>query len=137
MVSPHVCFLSQGPVITARFSPDQKILAVQRSSTEIEFVNQKDGSQFWQKCKSGSKLGLGPESKLLGFFWCSDMSKFDIVFVTTLGLELYKLLDSGKGMQLKEKHSIRWYKYTADTKRVGVPQGTTAEALRVPVRPRG
>lgn len=131
VVSPHVCFLSQGPVITARFSPDQKILAVQRSSTEIEFVNQKDGSQFWQKCKSGSKLGLGPESKLLGFFWCSDMSKFDIVFVTTLGLELYKLLDSGKGMQLKEqkKHSIRWYKYTADTKLVIIASGDDCSRL--------
>ena len=131
VVSPQVCFLSQGPVITARFSPDRTLLAVQRSETEIEFVNQQDGSQFWQKCKSGTKLGLGAESKLLGFFWCCDMNKFDIVFVTTGGLELYKLLDSKKGMQLKEvkKHTIKWYKYTADTKLVIISTGDDCTRL--------
>ena len=131
VVSPQVCFLSQGPVVTARFSPDMKILAIQRSATEIEFVNQQDGSQFWQKCKGGSKLGLGPETKLLGFFWCSEMNKFDIVFVTTAGLELYKLLDSRKGMQMKEvkKHPIKWYKYTADTKLVLIATGEDCTRL--------
>ncbi|QDZ23319.1 Mic1 domain-containing protein [Chloropicon primus] len=131
VVSPQVCFLSQGPVITARFSPDRKLLAVQRSETEIEFVNQQDGSQFWQKCKSSSKLGLGPEVKLLGFFWCSDMAKFDIVFVTTAGLELHKLLDSRKGLQLKDakKHPIRWYKYTADTRLIIIATGDDCTRL--------
>jgi hypothetical protein len=131
-VSPKICFLSQGPVITARFSPDQAILAVQRSVTEIEFVNQRDGSQFWQKCKGTSMLGLaGSESTILGFFWCSDMSKYDIVFVTTGGLELYKLLDSQKGLQLKEvkKHSIKWYKYTSDTKLVIIATGEDCSRL--------
>lgn len=106
---PQVCFLSQGPVITARFSSDKQLLAVMRSNTEIEFVNQEDGSQFWQKCKSTSKL--------LGYFWC-DGKNCDVVFVTTGGLELYKLLESKKGLQLKEtkKHDIKWYRYTADTK---------------------
>jgi len=131
VVSPQVCFLSQGPVITARFSPDRKILAVQRTDTEIEFVNQEDGSQFWQKCKGTSRLGFGSETKLLGFFWCSNMSNLDIVFVTTGGLELYKLLGSKKGLQLKEvkKHSIKWYKYTADTKLVIIATGEDCSRL--------
>ena len=100
--SPHVSFLSQGPVIAARFSCDRRLLAIQRSRTEVEFVNQEDGSQFWQRCKGGD---------LLGFFWC-DGERADVAMVTTAGLELYKLLDSRKGLQLKDtkKHTVKWYK---------------------------
>lgn len=65
----------EGPVLSIRYSLDLKLLAVQRSSHEIQIWNKQTGDTFSQKCRSESE-------SILGFFW-TDCPTCDIVFVKT------------------------------------------------------
>ena len=48
-LSPEVCFVNDGPVLAERFSLDGKLVALPRSSKEIEFVNREHVAEFWQR----------------------------------------------------------------------------------------
>jgi hypothetical protein len=58
---------NQGPIVTIKLNPDQKILAVQRSKNEVQFigVNQLgsngifDSRQYSQPCKAKNATILG------------------------------------------------------------------------------
>lgn len=73
--TPGVTNIKEGPILGVRFSLDCKILAVQRTNREIEFINRENGTGFSQQCKSGT-------DRIFGFFW-TDCPSCDIVFVTT------------------------------------------------------
>ncbi|KAK3271190.1 hypothetical protein CYMTET_20446 [Cymbomonas tetramitiformis] len=117
--SPTVSFLNEGPVISARFSLDGRILAVQRTATDVEFVNREDASEFWQRCRKGERL--------LGLFWVNT-PECDCVFVTTGGLELYQLLPARNGVRAVDvkKHTVAWYTYTHETRLALLSSGATA-----------
>ncbi|XP_054280690.1 regulator of MON1-CCZ1 complex-like [Macrosteles quadrilineatus] len=71
----------KGPVISIKFNFSQNILAVQRTSSCVEFIHFQEGNQFVEfshPCKSKN-------AKILGFVW---MSASDIVYVTDQGVEL-------------------------------------------------
>ncbi|GAB4843758.1 hypothetical protein Ancab_013723 [Ancistrocladus abbreviatus] len=78
-VTPLSDPVSEGPVLSIRYSLDAKILAIQRSDHEIQFWNKESGETFIQRCKSESE-------SILGFFW-TDCPTCDIVFVKTSGLD--------------------------------------------------
>ncbi|ODN05239.1 hypothetical protein Ocin01_01457, partial [Orchesella cincta] len=75
----------KGPVLSIKFSPDQKILAVQRSSHSVEFMNFFSGTEnlqeYSQTCKSKN-------ATILGFIWISGN---EILFVTKVGIELFQV----------------------------------------------
>ncbi|KAJ6778627.1 COLON CANCER-ASSOCIATED PROTEIN MIC1 [Salix koriyanagi] len=74
-VSPTSDSISEGPILSIRYSLDAKIIAIQRSSLEIQFFHRETGQNFCHKCK--------PESdSILGFFW-TDCPQCDFVLVKT------------------------------------------------------
>lgn len=77
----------KGPVISIKFSPDMNILAIQRSTTSVEFVNYNisgslDGIEYSQSCK-------GKNTTILGFVWTYGN---EILFVTDHGAELFQVI---------------------------------------------
>ena len=112
-VPPTVTPVGEGPALAARFSLDGKVLAVQRSATDVEFVPASGGSggAFWQRCRR-------PAETVLGFFWASSAG-VDFVLATTGGLELYALLPARNGLRLvdeKRKAGVAWLLYTHETR---------------------
>lgn len=75
MVAPTSDSLTEGPIVSIRYSLDLKFIAVQRSDQEIQFWDRGSGETFSQRCKSESE-------SILGFFW-TDCPLCDIVFVKT------------------------------------------------------
>jgi hypothetical protein len=67
--------ISEGPILSIRYSLDVKIIAIQRTSQEIQFFHRETGQNFCHKCK--------PESEsILGFFW-TDCPRCHFVLVKT------------------------------------------------------
>ncbi|KAL4195942.1 hypothetical protein AMTRI_Chr04g180810 [Amborella trichopoda] len=69
--APSSDSVSEGPVLSIRYSLDGNIIAIQRSNNEIEFRNQGTGSTFNHRCRS---------DHILGFFW-TDCPTCDIVII--------------------------------------------------------
>ncbi|BET01081.1 Colon cancer-associated protein Mic1-like [Nesidiocoris tenuis] len=95
----------KGRVIAMKFSPDQSILALQRTTTSIEFMTVADGlvmRDFTESFKG---------CVLLGFVWTS---KNEIVYVTNLSIKLCKVdmascsTSSVKNLNL---NLINWYNF--------------------------
>lgn len=86
-----------GPVISIKFSPNQKVLAVQRTKTSVEFMNFNGTTielEYSQNCKKNSTI--------LGFIWCQVN---EVAFITDHGVELY--------MIIAEKRTIKHLKNTS------------------------
>ncbi|XP_041991013.1 regulator of MON1-CCZ1 complex-like isoform X1 [Salvia splendens] len=115
--------ISEGPVLSIRYSLDLKLLAIQRSSHEIQIWNKDTGDTFSQKCR--------PESEsILGFFW-TDCPTCDIVFVKTSGLDLYTYGTESRNLQLVQtkKQSISWYIYTHESRLVLLASGMQCKSF--------
>jgi len=74
----------KGPVISIKFSSDMNILAIQRTSSSVEFVNYSpvsglDHIEYSQSCK-------GKNTTILGFVWTHGT---EILVVTDHGVELF------------------------------------------------
>ncbi|KAL3700935.1 hypothetical protein R1sor_018957 [Riccia sorocarpa] len=121
--SPAITPIKEGPVLHVRFSLDAKILAVQRSHQEVEFINKDTGMVFSQKCRAGTE-------RILGLFW-SDCPTCDLVLVTSSGLELYSLYHGGHGLKLVEvkRSSVSWYVYTHESRLVLLASGMQCKTL--------
>lgn len=86
----------KGNVISLKFSPTHRILAIQRSTKSIDFMNFFEGGsveEYSQSCK-------GRTTNIIGFCWTSAN---DIVFVTNLGIEFYQVQ--------AEKNSLKFIKH--------------------------
>ncbi|KAJ7975975.1 Colon cancer-associated Mic1-like protein [Quillaja saponaria] len=137
LVGPTSDSISEGPIISIRYSLDAKFIAIQRSNHEIQFWNRETGETFSQKCS--------PESEsILGFFW-TDCHLCDIVFVKTSGLDLYAYNSESKSLHLVEtkKLNVSWYVYTHESRLVLLASGmqcktfngfqlSSAEIVRLP-----
>ncbi|KAG0572838.1 hypothetical protein KC19_VG128700 [Ceratodon purpureus] len=121
--APGVTNIKEGPILGVRYSLDGKILAIQRTNQEIEFVNKESCTGFRQQCRSGS-------DPILGFFW-TDCPSCDVVFVTTSGLEMYILYLSKNGLKLAEykKANVSWYVYTHESRLVLLASGMQCKTL--------
>ncbi|XP_063227764.1 regulator of MON1-CCZ1 complex isoform X2 [Bacillus rossius redtenbacheri] len=94
----------KGPVISIKFSPDQQVLAIQRSKTSVEFVNflgEMDPLEYSQSCK-------GKNTVILGFVWTHTN---EIVFVTDHGVELYQVVPEKRVLKLLKSlsYTVNWY----------------------------
>ncbi|XP_051138749.1 uncharacterized protein LOC127256669 [Andrographis paniculata] len=116
-VAPSSDTISEGPVLSIRYSLDLKLLAIQRSIYEIQIWNKETGETYSQKCRPQSET-------ILGFFW-TDSSTCDIVFVKTSGLDLFKYDDESRSLHLVEakKMNISWYIYTHESRLVLLASG--------------
>ncbi|KAL7138634.1 hypothetical protein ABFS83_10G177200 [Erythranthe nasuta] len=122
-VTPSSDPISEGPVLSIRYSLDLKLLGVQRSSHEIQIFNKQTGDTFSQKCRFESE-------SILGFFW-TDCPNYDIVFVKTSGLEFYSYNTESKFLHLVEtkKMNISWYIYTHESRLVLLASGMQCKSF--------
>ncbi|XP_038903889.1 regulator of MON1-CCZ1 complex isoform X2 [Benincasa hispida] len=109
--------ITEGPILSIRYSLDLKIIAIQRSNHEIQFLIRETGETFSQKCRPE------PES-ILGFFW-TDCPLCNIVFVKTSGLDLFAYSSDSKSIHLVEskKLNVSWYAYTHESRLVLMASG--------------
>lgn len=100
----------KGPVISIKFSPDQRVLAVQRTKSSVEFMNfsgEIDPMEYSQSCK-------GKSNEILGFLW-TGINK--ILFVTKEGAELFQVIPEKKMLKCLRSFSIsvNWFVYCPQT----------------------
>ncbi|CAB4286903.1 unnamed protein product [Prunus armeniaca] len=117
VVTPTSDSISEGPILSIRYSLDAKFIAVQRSDHEIQFWDRGSGETFSQRCRSESE-------SILGFFW-TDCPMCDIVFVKTSGLDLFAYNSESRSLQLVEtrKLHVSWYVYTHESRLVLLASG--------------
>ncbi|KAK7791013.1 hypothetical protein R5R35_007906 [Gryllus longicercus] len=94
----------KGPVISIKFSPDQQVLALQRTKTSVEFVNflgEMESFEYSQSCK-------GKNTVILGFVWTHSN---EIVFVTDHGIELYQVQPEKHSLKALKSYSmsVNWF----------------------------
>ncbi|KAL1204739.1 hypothetical protein V5N11_017349 [Cardamine amara subsp. amara] len=116
-VPPSVDSISEGPILSTRFSLDKKVIAVQRSDYEIQFFHRETKQILSHKCKAGSE-------SILGFFW-SDSPLSDLAIVKTSGMDLFACDSSLTTLRLVEtkKANVNWYIYTHETRLVLLASG--------------
>lgn len=122
-VEPTSDSVSEGPILSVRYSLDSKILAIQRSSHEIQFWNKENGNSFCHKCK--------PESeKILGFFW-TDSRTCNFVLVKTSGLDMLTYDSASQNIQLIESKrvNVSWYVYTHESRLVLLASGMQCKSF--------
>lgn len=93
-------------VITLKFSPDQKILAIQHDKNSVEFIEFKNGVQT----SSFTQFAKATNSELLGFVWISGA---EVLLVTNTSLELYQVEFSKKLLKFLKNinMNIVWFHY--------------------------
>ena len=106
----HFKLPEKGNVISIKFSPDQRILAIQRSCKTIDFLNFYDGAnsaEYSQSCK-------GRSIQIKGFCWTGDNN---IVFVTNQGIEFYQTSPDQSSLKLlKNYHApVNWFVYLPES----------------------
>ncbi|KVH90598.1 Colon cancer-associated Mic1-like protein, partial [Cynara cardunculus var. scolymus] len=122
-VAPTTDTISEGPVLSVRYSLNAKLIAVQRSNHEVQFWVRETGETFSQKCRSES-------DSILGFFW-TDCAVCDIVFVKTSGLDLYTYMPELKSLDLVEtkKMNVSWYIYTHESRLIVIASGMQCKSF--------
>ncbi|XP_028924175.1 regulator of MON1-CCZ1 complex isoform X1 [Ornithorhynchus anatinus] len=94
----------KGEVKCIKFSLGNKILAVQRTSKIVDFLNFIPDSpqlEYTQECKTKN-------ANILGFCWTSST---EIVFITDQGIEFYQVLPEKRSLKLLKNQNINvnWY----------------------------
>lgn len=115
--------ISDGPVLSIRYSLDAKFLAVQRSSHEIQFWNKETGRTFSHKCR--------PEAEsILGFFW-TDCPTCNIVLLKTSGLDLSIYDSESQSLRLVESKriNVNWYVYTHESRLLLLASGMQCKSF--------
>ncbi|KAK3926901.1 Regulator of MON1-CCZ1 complex [Frankliniella fusca] len=123
--STDFCMEDKGPVVSIKFSPDQKVLAIQRSKSSVEFINflsgEMDAVEYSQSCK-------GKNHVILGFLWTNNR---EILFVTDHGAELFQVIPEKKSLKAQKTFSlaINWFVYCPQTCLVLLSAGTLGNQM--------
>ncbi|XP_057546117.1 uncharacterized protein LOC130825093 [Amaranthus tricolor] len=122
-VEPTSDPISEGPILSVRYSLDGKILAIQRSSYEIQFWNKEKDISFRHMCK--------PESeKILGFFW-TDCPSCNFIIVKTSGMDFLAYDSESQNIQLikSKRVNVSWYIYTHESRLVLLASGMQCKSF--------
>ncbi|XP_039284378.1 regulator of MON1-CCZ1 complex-like [Nilaparvata lugens] len=117
----------KGPVVSIKFSPDDKILAVQRNNVSVEFIHFYNGKQSPEKSHSCNMR----KASLIGFVWVEN---YQILYITDNGVELHQLdaienkmtLSLVKTLQL----SVNWSVFCPENKVLCLSSGTLGTTLQ-------
>ena len=97
----------KGAVLSIKFSPDQQILAIQRTPKSVEFQNFSnqvpDVVEYSQPCRGSSTI-------IVGFVWVSNT---DFILITNQGIEHYQVVPEKRCLRAVKNHSIQsnWFVY--------------------------
>ncbi|KAH9622123.1 hypothetical protein KSS87_003687 [Heliosperma pusillum] len=122
-IEPTSDAISEGPVLSVRYSLDSKVLAIQRSNHEIQFWDKERGNTFCHYCRNESE-------KILGFFW-TDCPTSNFVLVKTSGMDLLTCDSESKSLRLIEsKHvNVSWYVYTHESRLLLLASGMQCKSF--------
>ncbi|KDP34476.1 hypothetical protein JCGZ_12759 [Jatropha curcas] len=122
-VAPTSDSITEGPILSIRYSLDTKLIAIQRSSQEIQIWHRETGETFSHKCRAESE-------SILGFFW-TDCPLCDLVLVKTSGLDLLAYDHESKLLDLVEtrKLNVSWYIYTHESRLVLLASGMQCKTI--------
>lgn len=114
---PNSDSISEGPVLSIRYSLDKKVIGIQRSNHEIQFKNRETGETFSRRCRQDSE-------SILGFFW-TDCPSCDIIFIKTSGIDLLSYEPELNTLRLVEskRFNVSWYAYTHESRLVLLASG--------------
>ncbi|XP_078163983.1 C18orf8 [Carex rostrata] len=114
---PNSDLIGEGPVLSIRYSLDQKAIAIQRSNHEVEFRNRETGLTFSRKCKQDSE-------RILGLFW-TDCPTCDIILIKTSGIEMLLYDPEQNSLHIMEtkKLNVTWYVYTHESRMLLLASG--------------
>jgi WD40 repeat protein len=116
----------KGALLSIKFSPNQQILAIQRSSKSVEFQNfnnqEPDGVEYSQMCR-------GTSTSILGFVWTSNI---DFILITNQGVEHYQIVPEKRNVRSVKNHSIQsnWFVYCPQSGLLLVSSGTIGNVLQ-------
>uniref|UniRef100_A0A2P2KVP9 Uncharacterized protein MANES_09G038300 n=1 Tax=Rhizophora mucronata TaxID=61149 RepID=A0A2P2KVP9_RHIMU len=115
--------ISEGPILSIRYSLDAKFIAIQRSSQEIQFWHRETRGTLNHRCKSESE-------SILGFFW-TDCPLCNFVLVKTSGLDLLAYDAESNSFHLVEsrKLNVGWYVYTHESRLVLLASGMQCKTI--------
>ena len=100
----------KGHVISIKFSPDHRVLAIQRSLKSVDLMNFENGeiteSEYSQSCK-------GRSTQIIGFIWTS---RNELVIVTNQGIEFYQIMSDKPSVKLIKSFSVNvnWFVFLAE-----------------------
>ncbi|XP_046571702.1 LOW QUALITY PROTEIN: regulator of MON1-CCZ1 complex-like [Haliotis rubra] len=116
----------RGDVVSIKFSPDKKILAIQRSQKSVEFINfhsdmPADQMEYSQTCK-------GKSTQIIGFIWTSVN---EIAFITDHGIEHYQIAPERRSLRNLKTVSLQvnWFVWLAETYILVLSSGTLGNTL--------
>uniref|UniRef100_A0A0D9XJF9 Uncharacterized protein n=1 Tax=Leersia perrieri TaxID=77586 RepID=A0A0D9XJF9_9ORYZ len=109
--------VNDGPVLSVRYSLDQKAIGIQRSNHEVEFRNRETGQTCSKKWRADSET-------ILGFFW-TDCPTCDVIIIKTSGLDLFAYEPQSNGLHLvdSKKFNVSWYLYTHESRLILLASG--------------
>lgn len=109
--------ISEGPVLSIRYSLDRKVIGIQRSHHEIQFKKRETGETLSRRCRQDSE-------SILGFFW-TDCPYCDVIFIKTSGIDLLSYEPELNTLRLVEtkKFNVSWYIYTHESRMVLLASG--------------
>ncbi|KAF0892063.1 hypothetical protein E2562_013459 [Oryza meyeriana var. granulata] len=109
--------VNDGPVISVRYSLDQKAIGIQRSNHEVEFRNRETGQTCSKKWRADSET-------ILGFFW-TDCPTCDVIIIKTSGLDLFAYEPQSNALHLvdSKKFNVSWYLYTHESRLILLASG--------------
>ncbi|CAL9148508.1 unnamed protein product [Musa hybrid cultivar] len=114
---PNSDFIGEGPVLSIRYSLDGKLIGIQRSNQEIQFINRESRETFSRRCRPDSE-------SILGFFW-TDCPSCDVLLIKTSGIDLLSYEPDLNTLRLVEakRFSVSWYVYTHESRMVLLASG--------------
>ncbi|EZA61322.1 hypothetical protein X777_12029 [Ooceraea biroi] len=117
----------RGPVISIKFSPDMNVLAIQRTSSSVEFVNYSpvsglDHIEYSQACK-------GKNTTILGFVWTHGT---EILVITDHGVELFHVNPEKRCVRALKCLSlgINWFVFCPKSFLVLLSSGTIGNQIQ-------
>ena len=103
--------LDKGHVISIKFSPNHKILAIQRSLKNVDLMNFQNGKivedEYSVSCK-------GRSTQIMGFIWTSLN---ELAVVTNQGIDFYQIQPEKSSVKMVKSFSVNvnWFVFLAET----------------------
>ena len=114
----------KGSIVSIKFSPHRRILAIQRVAKSIDFINFYEGAdktEYSQTCK-------GRTAQIIGFSWTGAN---EIVFITNQGIEFYQIQSEKLSLKLSKHYAvnINWYVYFPECSILLLSSGITGNVI--------
>ncbi|KAK7492946.1 hypothetical protein BaRGS_00015893 [Batillaria attramentaria] len=115
----------KGDVVSIKFSPDKRVLAIQRMPRTVEYVNFNSDMTSEQQEYSHSCKG---KADILGFVWTGVN---ELVYITGKGLEHYQLQPDKRTFKSLKSFSldIKWYFWLSNSGFLLLSSGSAGNTL--------